>query len=219
MRKAASYTPEARGKVMAAITARVELGVSLADAAVAEDARPETVRGWLRRGRRDPEGPYADFAAAVNRAREEASNRLEPMDADELGRVVSDMVRGGSVQAAKLLWEMLRAAASDAGEEVKDDDDPLAEVDELALEPFERTYLSEHFEGISETVVLIGKKNGKSSTLAALSLFQATSGEAARDHERRTRRSCTGACERRRHPPAGSTEGCRGRRRGAREGR
>jgi hypothetical protein len=35
MRRAASYTPEARGKVMAAITARVELGVSVADAAVA----------------------------------------------------------------------------------------------------------------------------------------------------------------------------------------
>src|SRR5688572_17738594 len=39
------------------------------------------------------------------------------------------------------------------------------------LEPFERTYLAEHFDGISETVVLISKKNGKSSTLAALSLF------------------------------------------------
>src|SRR5687767_12676447 len=41
----------------------------------------------------------------------------------------------------------------------------------FVLEPFERTYLAEHFEGVSETVVLISKKNGKSSTLAGLSLY------------------------------------------------
>jgi phage terminase large subunit-like protein len=39
------------------------------------------------------------------------------------------------------------------------------------LEPFERTFLAEHFEGISETVVLAPKKQGKSSTLAALSTY------------------------------------------------
>ena len=31
------------------------------------------------------------------------------MDADELAQVVSEMARNGSVQAAKLRWEMLRA--------------------------------------------------------------------------------------------------------------
>lgn len=130
MRKAAAYTLEARGKVMAAITARVELGVSVADAAVAENARPETVRGWLRRGRREDDGPYADFATAVNKARETAHSRPEPMDADELARVVSEQARRGSVQAMKLRWEMLRAP--DPEREGVTDDDPLAEVDELA---------------------------------------------------------------------------------------
>jgi hypothetical protein len=71
MRKAASYTTETRGAVMAAITARVELGISVRDAALAEGARPETVRGWLRRGRREDAGSYADFAVAVEQAGQE----------------------------------------------------------------------------------------------------------------------------------------------------
>jgi hypothetical protein len=130
MRRIAAYTPEVRGKVMASITTRVELGVSLADAAVAESARPETVRGWLRRGRRENAGPYADFAAGIDQARSEAESRPEPMDADELAHVVSEQARKGSVQAMKLRWEMLRAP--DPEREGVKDDDPLAEVDELA---------------------------------------------------------------------------------------
>ena len=109
-RKTTSYTPEARQALMAGIAARVEHGVSLPDAATAQGARPETVRTWLRRGRREDSGPYADFAQAVEQARERATSRPEPMGDDELARRVSEMVRGGSVQAAKLRWEMLRAS-------------------------------------------------------------------------------------------------------------
>jgi hypothetical protein len=46
------------------------------------------------------------------------------MGADELARVVSEMARKGSVQAAKLRWEMLRAPN---GQEAPDAD----EFDEL----------------------------------------------------------------------------------------
>jgi predicted transcriptional regulator len=108
-RKTTTYTPEARLAMMAAIAARVEHGVSLPDAATAEGARSETVRTWLRRGRREDSGPYADFARAIREARKAAGDRPEPMDADELAKVVSEMARKGSVQAAKLRWEMLRA--------------------------------------------------------------------------------------------------------------
>jgi phage terminase large subunit-like protein len=41
----------------------------------------------------------------------------------------------------------------------------------MRLEPFQRTILADHFEGTTETLVLIPKKAGKSTLLAALSLF------------------------------------------------
>lgn len=41
----------------------------------------------------------------------------------------------------------------------------------MALEPFQQTMLRDMFSGTTETLILIPKKNGKSSTLAALALF------------------------------------------------
>jgi phage terminase large subunit-like protein len=41
----------------------------------------------------------------------------------------------------------------------------------LVIEPFQKKILSDYFDGCREVVVLVGKKNGKSSLLAALSLF------------------------------------------------
>lgn len=126
---ASKFTPETRG----ALLERFAAGVSLRDACRAIELREGTVKGWLTRGRREDSGAYAEFAAAVEAAREEAAARPEPMDADELARAVSQMVRGGSVAAAKLRWEMLLRNHGENREGVTDDgDDPLAEVDELA---------------------------------------------------------------------------------------
>jgi transposase len=104
------FTPEARARVLA----RVELGVSFEEAATAAGLKVDTVKGWLARGRREDAGAYADFAAAVAAARAVARARPEPMGTDELERLVSEMARAGSVQAAKLRWEMLRAASAPA---------------------------------------------------------------------------------------------------------
>lgn len=41
----------------------------------------------------------------------------------------------------------------------------------LALEPFQRSMLAEHFAGARETLILLPKKNGKTTLLAALGLF------------------------------------------------
>src|SRR4051812_38990100 len=41
----------------------------------------------------------------------------------------------------------------------------------MMLEDFQRQMLAEHFEGASETLILLPKKNGKSTLLAALALF------------------------------------------------
>jgi hypothetical protein len=117
MRRTARYTPESRAAAMGAIAARVEAGVSLRDAALAEDARPETVRSWLRRGRTEQDGPYAEFAASLERARERALSGPEPMTVEEFRRRLEQAIERGSVQAMKL-WAELYGGAQDepAGE-------------------------------------------------------------------------------------------------------
>jgi hypothetical protein len=102
---ASKFSPETRG----ALIERIATGVSLRDACRVLGLREKTVKSWLTRGRREGAGEYADFANAMEEAREAAKRRAEPMDADELARVVSKMARAGSVQAAKLRWEMLRS--------------------------------------------------------------------------------------------------------------
>lgn len=57
-----------------------------------------------------------------------ARARPAPMGEDELAAVVSELARAGSVQAAKLRWEMLRATIA-----AEDQADPLVELDRLAL--------------------------------------------------------------------------------------
>jgi transposase len=118
---ASKFTPENRG----ALIERTAAGVSLSDSARATGIREATLKSWLTKGRRESSGDYADFAAAIDEARESARSRPEPMDADELARVVSEMARKGSVTAAKLRWEMLRDAASD------DDHAPVDEFDQM----------------------------------------------------------------------------------------
>ena len=89
------------------VAARVELGVSFAEAVTAAGVKLPTAKTWLARGRREDVGCYATFAEVVDAARERAQERPEPMGRDELLARVSQMVRGGSVEAAKLLDRML----------------------------------------------------------------------------------------------------------------
>jgi len=52
-----------------------------------------------------------------------------------------------------------------AGLRLADDAGPMI------LEPFQRTLLGDYFDGVIETVVLLSKKNGKTTLLAALALY------------------------------------------------
>lgn len=113
------FTPETRGGLLE----RIAAGLSLADAAREVGVREKTVKGWLTRGRKEDTGPYAQFASAVQKAREAAKSRPVPMDEAELAQVVSQMARSGSVQAAKLRWEMLQSSDPEAV--------PVDEFDEL----------------------------------------------------------------------------------------
>jgi phage terminase large subunit-like protein len=41
----------------------------------------------------------------------------------------------------------------------------------FVLEPYQRTMLADHFDGVTEIVIVIPKKNGKTTLLGALALF------------------------------------------------
>lgn len=96
-------------------------GLTIKDAALAMEVREKTVRNWLAKGRSDEDGPHAAFAEAIEEAQQVAEERVEPMDRDELLLVVSKAARLGSVQAMKLMEEMLRRGANDDSDEKPSD--------------------------------------------------------------------------------------------------
>jgi transposase len=123
---ASKFTPEMRG----ALIERFAVGCTVADAASAVGVSEMTVKRWLARGRREKGTEYSQFTDAVDRAREEVKNRPEPMDAEELARVVSTAARKGNTQAMKLRWEMIRADRDE--DQDQEPADPIDELDELA---------------------------------------------------------------------------------------
>lgn len=125
---ASKFTPETRG----AVIERTAAGVSLPDIASAIEVRLPTLKSWLTRGRREEAGEYHDFAQAVDSAREEAKNRPEPMDEDELLRVVSEAARKGSVSAMKLRWEMILADREPQEAETDTPEDFFRQVEQFA---------------------------------------------------------------------------------------
>ncbi len=103
----------------------VSEGLSLTDACREAEVPVDTVRGWLKRGRREESGPYARFAREIDEAR-----AFEPppgsLSEDELLEFVVRATKKGSVPAARLWWEILRA------KERPPRADSLSAVDELA---------------------------------------------------------------------------------------
>ena len=104
---ATKFTAEIRERILA----RLELGVSYRDAAAAAAVKPENARARLTRGRGQGTGDYAEFAAAVEKARASRDSQ-PPMSADEFREHLEAAVRGGSVQAMKL-WSDLHATDSE----------------------------------------------------------------------------------------------------------
>src|SRR4249919_893940 len=96
-------------------------GLTIKDAALAVEVREKTVRNWLARGRSEDDGPYAAFAEAIEEAQQEAEQQEEPMDREELLLVISKAARKGSVQAMKLMEELLRRGPDDDSDEKPSD--------------------------------------------------------------------------------------------------
>lgn len=122
---ARKWTPENRG----ALIERVAAGLSHQDACRAVGVSYPSLKAWMKRGRAGDD-EYAEFVQALEQAREQAKARPEPMDEEELLRVVSEAARKGSVQAMKLRWEMILADRN--ADEEEQPADPLAAIDELA---------------------------------------------------------------------------------------
>jgi len=114
------FTPKTRAEILA----RVELGMSLSEAARAVGVPPATARGWLFRGRKAEAGAYREFADAVGKARADADRvdparqvprrkaRAEADRVDPASQVsLRQLVRAGSIRAARCYWGMLKAPA------------------------------------------------------------------------------------------------------------
>ena len=99
-------------------------GLSLADACVQAGVPLNTVKHWLRLGRKESSGPRAEFADAIDAAR---APKLPtgPLSEQELAEVISAAARKGSVQAMRLRWEQLKREKAPAA-------DALGVVDEIA---------------------------------------------------------------------------------------
>jgi transposase len=92
---AGKFTAEARTGILA----RLELGMSLSEAAEAVGVHPATARGWLFRGRKADSGALRDFADAVEVGRGRRPRRQAPLE---------QLVRAGSIRAARRYWGKLR---------------------------------------------------------------------------------------------------------------
>ena len=71
-------------------------GASVADAAAQHGVSERTIERWLARGREEPDGPYGDFAAAVDKQRDRAALPPRdglPLDREELLLILSEKTR------------------------------------------------------------------------------------------------------------------------------
>ena len=109
------------------ILASLATGTSIPDAARRHGCHPRTIKKWLERGRRSPDGPYGRFAHSVDSHRQgRAVPREGVPDLEELLLLLSDAARAGSVPAMKELSWYEAPARSLGGR------GPLDRFDELA---------------------------------------------------------------------------------------
>jgi hypothetical protein len=104
-------------------------GLTIAEAAKAAGVAAKTVKNWLTRGRKEGDGPYADFVISVDEARAEHQAKEVPMSYDELKLAVSKSAQSGSAQSQKLYFEMLQREKREGNEPGQDNNDPFGDSD------------------------------------------------------------------------------------------
>ena len=99
------------------VAAALRSGVSLEAAAEAEDVSATTIRGWLRRGRREPDGPFGEFV----RASQPPVDAEAAMSVEEAERHLIEVIRSKKSVTAIVAWLRLHGQ-----EQAPAGDDPLA---------------------------------------------------------------------------------------------
>ena len=102
---ATRFTPEVRGHLVSAM--RLGLGMPEACAEIALSL--DTAKGWMARGRREPECEFGDFATAVAAAREAAE--AQPLFEEDL----IFLLRRGSTPDASHGRRKDRCSSSESG--------------------------------------------------------------------------------------------------------
>jgi transposase-like protein len=104
-----------------AVLEAVRGGASIEEAARSAGRPVNTVRRWLKEGRKG--GPNEEFARLVDEAREAQRFELDgPMSLGEVERVLARAIRSQSIPAVRI-WLQLHPP----GELVEGEDDPFAE--------------------------------------------------------------------------------------------
>jgi hypothetical protein len=99
---ASKFTPGRTAQIVASVTH----GAGLRDAARESGISLDTLKAWVTRGNREGKGEHTDFAAALTKVRDGRDDD-GPMSAAEFREHLDRAVRSGSVQAMKLLAEIL----------------------------------------------------------------------------------------------------------------
>ena len=115
--------------VKEALLASVRAGATVDEAARHEGVKVNTVRTWLAKGRKEPQGRYGRFASEVDATRQlqrlPQRSELQEFTYEELERLLAEKIRAGSVPAMRL-WVDLHRAEFERSEQA---DDPFAEFD------------------------------------------------------------------------------------------
>jgi hypothetical protein len=113
-----------------ALLASVRDGLTLDDAATRAGVSVNTVRGWVREGRKNAEGRFAPFAAELDAARVSTVGDTAEMSWTEFESYLAAAVRAGSTTAMKLYADLHGKDRGDSRESTIVDS--LAALDELA---------------------------------------------------------------------------------------
>lgn len=112
------------------LVAAVSAGASVDDAARSHGVPVGTVRSWLARGRKAPDGPYGGFASRVDAARRlqrlPAPQEVAGLTPGEFEELLAEKVRSGSVPAMRLWLDLHRSEFEEGGGVA---DDPFREFD------------------------------------------------------------------------------------------
>jgi len=109
MPKPSALTPELTGRIVE----RVRHGVAFAVAAGAEGVSRSTFYYWLKKAEEENgDGPHSDFAAALERARDE-------WEANAQARLDTAVDRSGVDDAASIRWTLERRAQERYGKSIE----------------------------------------------------------------------------------------------------